>query len=88
MKSYVKLLLHLTIKTTTDEILSNGFSSIRRWVPAECCKSNSQTNSVKNLVTTLSYDKEAALENWEKQKTELGVDSVELELLETMNEIK
>ena len=65
-----------------DEILANGSQVLGGLVPADLASNaNTQKDFRKESGDYLTYDKEAALENWKKAKTELGVDSVELELL-------
>ncbi|MCA9765321.1 MAG: peptide ABC transporter substrate-binding protein [Carnobacterium sp.] len=65
-----------------NEILANGSQVLGGLVPADLAANpNTKKDFREESGDYLSYDKDAALENWEKAKSELGVDSVELELL-------
>lgn len=65
-----------------NEILANGSQELGGLVPADLAANPTTGKDFREESGDyLAYDKEAAVEYWEKAKAELGVDSLELELL-------
>ena len=65
-----------------NEILANGSQELGGLVPADLAANPTTGKDFREESGDyLAYDKEAAADYWEKAKAELGVDSLELELL-------
>lgn len=64
-----------------NNILANGSVAVSGLVPADLAFNEDGTDFVKDVSSKVEFDLDKAKEHWEKAKKELGVDTLEVEIL-------